>query len=182
MNVTLNSLIGAANNITRKSNTKVDQGASEGSASKDRIEIESRVNSKFDSIQVDLRDTQNNLTKNQIINDGLAQIKSDNEKGTLNLNKIYQDFTFNNDKVLMDFLQGKSEIDSEYLNAKMFQNSEDLKGNVESLRKLQIQSENIYASRLIDDTKVDNIVKNFGTQSNQDVHNLNSDVVMRLTR
>jgi hypothetical protein len=181
MKITIDNIVGNAGRIqTQRNNQEKTQ---KGSSRSDSAEIVSRLDSRVISLQSDLRETQTELSKNQIIKEGIAKAVDDLSKGK-NPSTTVNAVTFNDKKVLLDYL-GESEPSKDVLFEKDKEISEDIQNGVKNLTRLQVEAENIYASNLSEGKEMDKVLKNSIESSKLSTaynSTLNADMVSRLIR
>jgi hypothetical protein len=152
----------------------------------DSIEIRSRLASRLGTIQNELKSLQSSLTKNQIIKEGITQLKEDYENGKQKMTNILSEIKFENKNVLNDFL-GKNINYETILNrsdavAKLIE--KDLAG----LKSLQVEIENIVASNLVNSDIADVVsgieksLSNLHFSAMHNISDLKPDMVMGLIR
>lgn len=190
MNISIDSILGSAKKINNQRNSdNIEKRQKATSSAADKIEISTKVNSRLDSIGQDLKKVQHSLTRNQIIQNGLEQAEKEIQNGSQNLSGLYNDVTYNDQKILLEFLDGKDTIDLAMLNNKKQENEKMLKEDINSLTRLQVETENILASNLGSSDKFESTLKkleNSFQESNansvNNISNLNADVVMKLIK
>ena len=69
----------------------------------DSVSIGSRINTRLDAMETEFRDVQSSLTRNQIIRDGIEQLRADFQKGGQEQQNILNSVTFEGKKVLARF-------------------------------------------------------------------------------
>ncbi len=158
MKVTVDNLLNSARKINRQRQPDDQSPKDQQKEIKtDSVKIENRVMSRLDGIQKEIRDIQSTLTRNQIIQDGILQLKEDWGKGGLNRENIMDQVTFQHERVLRDFVgEGMS---GSILNAKHDQINQLINGDVSRLKKLHVEVENIMASNLTDSGRLEDSVK-----------------------
>ena len=189
MKVSIDAILGSARKISNQ--RQVEEEAPDGRRGDglrtDRIEIENRVASRIDNIQKELREIQTTLTRNQIIRDGLEQLRADYGKGGQNQQQIMDTVTFEGNRVLRSFVgEGVTE---EVLNVRNTKISEMISSDVDKLKRLQIELDNIMASNLAVTDKTENIVSGIdrafaevGPAGIESVSRIRPDAVMRLIK
>ncbi len=150
----------------------------------DSVEISHKINTRLISIQKELNNIQSSLTKNQIIKEGIDLLISDRENGGTKQNLILNELKFENEKVLSAFIGDKP--DREELIAKRSTVLNYIDRDTSSLKKLQIEVENILASNLagsgsqnvIRDIEI--VLSNAGAIKPGDISALKPETVMSL--
>jgi len=189
MKVTVDGILGSARRINNQRQVEEDAGSSKKKKDikTDSVTIGSRINSRLDSIETELRDIQNSLTKNQIVKDGIDQLQNDLSRGSAGQQAILTDVTFNKKQVLRDYVGEPFTGDT--LTQKSDQINLDISGDVSRLKKLQVEVDNIMASNLAGAEKVESLMGNINTvvsgvdASNlENISRLSPDAVMKLIR
>ncbi len=150
----------------------------------DSVEITKRINSRLLSIQKELNTIQSKLTKDQIIKEGINQIAEDMINGGEKQDSILNELKFGDERVLADFI-GK-EINEETLNISFNRINKLIEEDTSSLKKLQIEVENILASNLAGEgvqeiiKDIETIISETDTDSLRNISDLNPKMVMNL--
>ncbi len=188
MKVSIDGILGSARKLNTQKRTEDDSSEKKKApVAADRVSIGSKVASRLDSIQRELREVQTSLTRNQIIDDGIRQLREDLSRGSQNSARIFDEVRFGPAKVLHDFV-GDS-VTSDILDAKQERLRSLVDGDIGRLRRLQVESENILASDMAQPAAVDSILRNIdsvfteqGAQALERSSRLNADAVMRLIK
>ncbi|MDA3900172.1 MAG: hypothetical protein PF637_06585 [Spirochaetes bacterium] len=183
MNITADGILGSARKINQKRTSVSEKGTQTAFTGKpsDSVRIETRLNGRLDTIQADLKTTQTSLTRNQIVHEGLKDLVTDLRQGGGRSQQIISDATYNSEKPLADLI-GADPLTENFLNELMKGTLVRINKDIADLSRMQVESENIFASNLVSDpsSKMAEMVQNSG--SGENVSRLNADVVMRLTR
>ncbi len=188
MKVSIDGILGSARKINSQRESfegEPDKKAQE--VKKDSISISKRLDTRIDSIETEFRTLQNSLTKNQIIRQGLEQIAADINAGGKNVQEIIESVKFEGAPVLKELAQEK--ITSEKVTEKTSENNEKISKDINSIKKLQVEADNIMASNLTVGDKAESLTKNIGSiftnasaGSLDGITNLQADKVMRLIK
>jgi len=187
MKVSIDNILGSAKRI--KGQMQADDQSRNGrnrEVRSDSLTIENKVNSRINTIQTEIRDIQFSLTRNQIVRDGITQLQDDMSRGGTNREAILNDVQFEGRQVLREFVGDN--VNSEVLTTAKNRAQELINGDVSSLRKLQVETENILASRLGGSDSAERLVGNIETAmakfegAPESLTNLNPDTVRRLIR
>lgn len=155
-----------------------------GKIEKDSIEISSKINSRLLSIQKELSDIQSSMTRSQIIKEGISLLISDLDKGGERQDLILNELKFGNEKVLRAFVGINPEKDELILKSDSI--NKNIEKDVSSLKKLQIEVENILASNLAGSTSesvirdIQTIVSKTDSVGLSNIHDLKPEMVMNL--
>lgn len=144
MKVTIDNLVGNAGRI--QSQRVSSEKSRKDSVKSDTAEFASKIDSRVTALQDDLKNAQTELSKNQIIKEGISKAVEDLANGK-NPSSSINAVTFNDKKVLFDYL-GESEPSQQTLFEKGNSISDLIKENVKKLTRLQVEAENIQASNL----------------------------------
>ncbi|MFW6366311.1 MAG: hypothetical protein ACOC2H_07560 [Spirochaetota bacterium] len=181
MNISADGILGTAQKINQKRiSAKNNQQSDAARGREDSVQIGSRLSGRLPAIQQDLREVQDSLSRNQVIRDGLSQLREDFQSGGNNVRMILADVQYNSRPVLQEFL-GNETITGEFLTSRMNENTRMINDDVNRLSRLQVETENIFASSLVPNT-ADLSQDIAGSGRPESISNLNADVVMRLTR
>ena len=187
MKVSIDSILNTAIDMKKKNNINDDSlKNNEQDVKIDSVEIKNRVTSRISNIQIELKNLQSSLTKNQIINEGILLLKDDFENGNGKVNKILDQTQFENKHVLNDFLNN----DINYNNVL---NSSDMvlkliEKDIASIKGLQVEIENIVASNLVDSdisdtvSGIENSLLNIKFTTLNKISGLNPEMVLGLIR
>ena len=182
MKITADGLLGSAQNINNKKKSDEKELKQDSvNLKNDSINIKNVINSRIEAIEKEVKDIQTSLTKNQIISRGLDRLISAPNPNMLDA--IMNETLFNNSRILKDFVgtsndfkMKKSEIDSLISN------------NLSSLTKIQVEMDNIAASDVIGNKKIENLMAGINdtfkkTPSGiENISNLDAEKVMRLIK
>ncbi|HPB83686.1 MAG TPA: hypothetical protein PK200_16710 [Spirochaetota bacterium] len=187
MKISIDNMLGSAKRI--KGQMQADDQSRNGrnrEVRSDSLTIENKVNSRINTIQTEIRELQFSLTRNQIVRDGITLLQDDMSRGGSGREEILNDVQFEGRQVLREFVG--SNVNSEVLATAKNRTQELINGDVSSLRKLQVESENILASRLGGSDSAERLVGNIETamakfdRTPESLTNLNPDTVRRLIR
>ncbi|MGL4368882.1 MAG: hypothetical protein ACRCUT_04315 [Spirochaetota bacterium] len=182
MKVTIDSLVGSAGRIQSQRNTQ--EKTKENSVKADRAQISSRIDARIDTLYGDLREAQTDLSRNQLIKDGLGRVAEDLAQGK-NPAATVNAVAFEGKKVLLDYLGGEDDYSAAFLEEKNTSIDELIRGNITALTRLQVEAENLSASNLVREKDLSRIVQDADTAKLSQVYansSLNADAVMRLIR
>jgi hypothetical protein len=188
MKVSIDGILGSAQKINSQLQLDEDNLAKKKKEVRsDSVNIGSRVNSRLDTIESELRDIQTSLTKNQIIRNGIDQLVSDGESGGSRREQILSDVRFNGNDVLREFIADYTDL--ERLDEKSLQVNDNIAGDTSRLKRLQVEVDNIMASNLAGPDRADSLMKDIsGVLSDLNAVNpasisqLNPDSVMKLIK
>lgn len=182
MNISADGILGTAQKINQKrQSAKSNQQSSAPKGKQDSVQIQTQLSGRLNNLQQDLRSTQDSLSAHQVVRDGLQRLMADVQAGGNGVDQIIDDVRYNDKPVLADFLGGQT-VTEETLTQRMDENNKLISADLNQLSRLQVETENIFASNLIPDTS--NLSQNISesNQSPDSISNLNADTVMRLTR
>ena len=146
MKVSVDSFMGSARTISSQQKIGDSPAKKEQADRTDSVELEGRLVSRLDSIHRELRDVQQSLTKSQVIQEGLRLLNEDMQQGGTNQNEIVSTVVYDKKKVLLDFLEGKAQpYQFDELDAI---NRDAMSADISRIKKLQVETENILASKL----------------------------------
>jgi hypothetical protein len=181
MKVTIDNLVGSAGRIqSQRASAEKNQKTS---VKGDSAEIASKVDSRLVSLEGDMRASQTELSKNQVIQEGISKAIDDLGKGK-NPSATINAVTFNDKKVLLDFL-GDSEPSKETLFEKGKTINDYIKESITKITRLQVEAENIQASNLTGGKDIESSLKqSLESTKLSDAYSgsLNADAVRRLIR
>jgi len=188
MKVSVDNLIGSARRINSQRELDSDSnGTKKKDVKTDSISISNRIHNRLDGIESEFREIQSTLTKNQIIRDGITRLTDDLRQGGTNSKNILDEVTFEGKNVLRTFV-GES-ITESLLNGRSEKIDEMIGSDIDRLRRLQVELDNIVASNLIGEDKIEGLMGNFNSiiseldnGSVDSISRLRADAVMRLTR
>ena len=188
MKVSIESILGSARNMNaRKENTQVAESDRNRSDVKgDSLSIESRIDSRIDSLGREFKDLQNSLTRNQVVMSGLNALRDDASSGGRNAEAIMNSTLFNNQRVLLDELGTAPSVEN--TDAAFAGVTERIDSDIADIKRLQVELDNITAANLIAPDRSDgliNRIENYLTEytgSLENISSINPDSVMRLTR
>jgi len=188
MKVSVDGILGSARKINNQRQLDEDNlGKKKKDIKSDSVSIGTKVNSRIDSIETELRDIQSSLTSNQIIKDGIEQLRDDYNRGGSNQEAILSEVKFEGEDVLKNFI--REPVDGKSLDSKYDLIVNDITDDASRLKKLQVEVDNIMASNLAGTEKVDNLMTDINSvvldiqNANLDsISSLRPDAVMRLIR
>jgi hypothetical protein len=188
MKVSIDGILGSAKRITSERQIDGEESGQKkrGELRSDSVEIGNRVNSRLDSIQLELKDLQSALTKSQVLRNGIELLEKDMANGERSARGILNSVTYEGKTILKDFLD--EEPTQAFLQLKREQVQTNIREEVSKITRLQIEVENIVASNLADGSRADDALRSVSSALDKTggevrAHsNLNADVVMRLIR
>lgn len=188
MKISIDGILGTAKKINSQRELEENNSNKKKSEIKtDSISIGTRINTRLDAMEAEFRDVQSSLTRNQIIRDGIEQLRADFQKGGQERQNILNSVTFEGKKVLAGF-------DNEAINGKLLDANQEntarlINGDVTRLKKLQVEVDNIMASNLVGQDRLQNIMSNIdsifprsGMTNIESISSLRPDTVMRLIK
>lgn len=185
MKITADNLVGSARKISVQRNSASESEKSESSVKPDRAEIASRVDSRIESISGEMRDVQTRLSLNQSIRQGMNEIEERIRSGK-EYESVIGSVTFDGKKILSDFLESdKKSFNEAMLSSKNEEIDSLIKTDVNMLSKLQVETENIFASNLASSKNVEtlNSILSENVNTGKNVYSqLNPEAVMRLVK
>ncbi len=189
MKVTIDGILGSADRL-RTQQQQQEEPASRGRKSQSRTDsltISGRINSRLDSIESEFRDIQSSLTKNQIVRDGLDQLRRDLTDGGNGREQILERVRFEGQPVLRQFVGNAADVQG--LNERTAANTGMISADGEKLKRLQVELDNIVASNLVGEDAMGSLIRNVesaltkgGVDRVETISNLQPDAVMRLIR
>lgn len=188
MKVSIDGILGSANRIKGQRQLEEENlDSRKNQVRADSVSISSRISSRIDTIEAELREIQSSLTRNQIIRDGIGQLQNDLARGGVNQQSILNDVQFEGDRVLRHFV-GDS-ITESLLTNKAATNRDMISTDVDRLKRLQIELDNMGASNLAGSDRVQTLMQNMesvfsnaGIVNLEGISSLRPDAVMRLIR
>lgn len=185
MKITADGILGSAQKISNK--RKTEEGISRGDKKDlktDSLSLGKAINSRIDTIEREIKDIQTSLTKNQIIHEGIENIQKNSSPE--NVTRTLEVSKFDGRKILKEFLG--TDITPANLEAKKSEVNNLINNDINSLTKVQVEVDNIVASNLAGNRKVENLMSNVNDifkniPANLDtISNLDADKVMKLVR
>lgn len=185
MKVTADGILGSAQNINNRKKTE-ETGLKQDTKNirTDSLDLGKVINSRIEALGKEVKDIQTSLTKNQIIRDGLDQMMTASSEGEKE--KILNDTTYHGSKILKEFIaEGILPRDIEQKNNEI---KTLISGDVNSLTRIQVEMDNINASELAGNKKVENLMAAVGDilkkspAGIENISNLDADKVMKLIR
>jgi len=155
MKVTVDGILGSAQNINNKKKTE-ETGLKQDTKSikSDSVNISKIVNSRIEALGKEVKDIQISLTKNQILRDGIDNLL--NASSAEVTDKILNETTFNGKKILKDFVG--TDITSQSVELKKSDVKTLILNDVNSLTKIQVEMDNFIASDITGSKKVENLM------------------------
>lgn len=185
MKISIDGLLGSAQRMNRQQLEGENQKKKE--VRLDSVSISSKINSRLDSIESELRDIQTSLTKNQIIRDGIDQLFADQKQGGSQRERILSDVTFNGAPALKDFIGGISS--PEGFGDKLREINEAITFDTGKLKRLEVELDNITASKLTGQDKADSLMSSINgalsknaSMNPASLSQLNPDAVIKLIK
>jgi hypothetical protein len=188
MKVSIEGILGSAQKMNRQRKVEGEQTENRNQASRgDSVNLTRKVNTRLDGIDSEVRDIQTSLTRNQIIRNGIGALQQDYARGGTNQRQIMNDYTYQGEQVLRNHVGDN--ITGELLDARRQAVDQNIMQEVSSLRRLQVEADNLMASNLAGPEQVDRFMENNGdfmtslrNANPENLSNLSYDSVMRLTR
>jgi len=188
MKVSIDGILGSARKInSQREMEKESLDKKKKEVKVDSVNIGSRVNSRVDNIENEIREVQSSLTKGQVIRNGIEELSADLAKGGEKQNQIMEEVKFSGESILKDFITGQ--LDEKLLSEKRNEVNELINTDVTKLRKLQVEVDNIMASNLAGNDKADTLMESIdkylsgeNAVNPDSISSLNPDSVMRLIR
>ena len=189
MNINVDNIIGSAAKINNKRNSEKSVSKDENSKSIDSVEIGKKVNTRLDSIDSDLKNIQSSLSKNQTIRETLNLLLEELAMGGSKADAIVKDAKYAGEAVLVDLFKDR-EISQSNVRSMIDDADKNISSEVAKLTKLQIETENIFASNIAGGDQIEKVIKStetvFLTGGHVSASNrlsvLNADLVMRLIK
>jgi hypothetical protein len=188
MKVSIDGILGTAKKInSQRELEENNSNKKKGDVKTDSISIGSRINTRLDAMETEFREVQSSLTKNQIIRDGIEQLRADFQKGGQEIQNIINNVTFEGKKTLDGF--NKAVISEPLLYEKQENTARLINEDVTRLKKLQVELDNIMASDLVGQDRLKKIMSNIdsiftrsGSTNIESISTLRPDAVMRLIK
>lgn len=188
MKVSIDGILGSARKInSQKELEDNNQNKKKSDIKVDSVSIGTRINSRLDAMATEFREIQSSLTRNQIIRDGIDQLRADLQKGAPEQRNILDSVTFEGEKVLRSFT-GEA-VTNQVLTTKLEQNARLINDDITHLKKLQVELDNIMASDLAGQerlksvtSRIDSIFVNSNMTNLDQISTLRPDTVMRLIK
>lgn len=188
MKVSIDGILGTAKKINSQRELEENNSNRKKSEIKtDSISIGSRINTRLDAMEAEFKDVQSSLTRNQIVRDGIEQLRADYQKGGQESRTIINNVTFDGKKVLTDF--DAEAITSELIEARLENTVRRINDDVTRIKRLQVELDNIMASNLVGQDRLQNIMTNIdsifsrsGMTNIESISSLRPDTVMRLIK
>ncbi len=188
MKVSIDGILGSARRINNQRQTEEENlGKGKKQVKSDSVAIGSRVNSRLDAIEAELRAIQSSLTSNQIIRAGVDNLQQDLEKGGENRQAILAETTFEGARVLDEFVG--PEINPDLLNEKATESNKVIASDADKLKRFQVEVENLMASNLAGTDRAENVmsrietvVDNIDSRALESISTLRPDTVARLIK
>lgn len=184
MKVTADGILGSAQKINSKKTEQTELKRDSKSVKSDSINISKVLNSRIEALGKEVKDIQTSLTKSQIIRDGIDQLLTASSSDAAST--ILNETKFNNSMILKDFIGTTftpQEVESKKNDVKTL-----IANDVNMLTKIQVEMDNINASDLTGNKKVENLMAGVSeTLRNapaglENISNLNAEKVMKLIR
>lgn len=174
-------LVSAGKMQNQKQVEEKNDNARRKELSADSVTISNRLNTRLDAIDGEIRDIQTSLTRSQTIREGLTQLQGDLATGGKNQQAILKDVVYDGQPVLRSYV-GENPT-AAYLQTRIDDNGRAIGEDVNRLKRLQVEVDNIMASELAGPQKVESVIKSIDRLSNLDqVSSLRADSVMRLIK
>ncbi len=188
MKVSIDAILGTARKINRQKELEDgDSNRKKNGIKLDSLTIGGRINTRIDAMETEFREIQSSLTKNQIIRDGIEQLRGDLQKGGRERKNILNNVAFEGKNVLRGFI-GET-VNEAVINDRMAKNTARINDDVNRLKKLQVELDNIMASDLVGQDRIGGIMKNIDSifsrsdmKNIENISTLSPDAVMRLIK
>ena len=188
MKVTVDGILGTARKInSQKELDEKNLGKKQGDIKTDSVSIGSRINTRLDAIETELREIQTSLTKNQIIRDGIERLREDFQKGAPEQKSVLEGVTFEGRQVLQSFMG--EQVTGLLIEEKAKQNASLIQDDITRLKRLQVELDNITASNLAGQDRLGSIMANVDSVFSgaprldpETLSTLRPDTVMRLIK
>ncbi len=184
MKITAEGILGSAQKINNQRKLNENSDKSKADIKTDSLSLGKALNSRIESIEREIKEIQTSLTKNQIIREGIDNLSKNTSPEAMA--EILQKTTYNGQKILQDFL-GK-DITPSLLMSKREEIQKLINEDVNSLTRIQVETDNIAASNLASGKKFESLVKNVNdifkdaSLNSGAISNLDADKVMRLIK
>jgi len=185
MKITADGLLGSAQNINNKKKSDEKELKQDSvNLKNDSINIKKVINSRIEAIEKEVKEIQTSLTKNQTISRGIDRLISASNPNTLDA--VMNDTLFNNSKVLKDFVGTRLTADE--FSSKKNEIDSLISNNLAALTKIRIEMDNIAASDVTGNKKVENLMAGINdtlkntTIGIENISNLDAEKVMRLIK
>ncbi len=188
MKVSIESILGSARRIAgqRREDEQGREGRG-GEVRTDSVSIENRIHGRLLTIQGELRDIQHSLTRNQIVSDGIGRLGDDMARGGGETGRILDETRFEGNPVLRAFVGDRP--DTETLSAARERVGRLIGDDINRLRRLQVEAENLLAAGGRGGEAIDRLMGGIesslsraDTGSIARISSLNADSVRRLVR
>ena len=189
MAINIDNIIGSASIIqSRREKDNTVRGA-DVSKPRDSVEIGRKVNTRLDAIDSDLKNIQSSLSKNQTVRDGLNLLLEEISAGGSHSDRIIKETMYSGEPVLSAMLKD-TELTPENIRNFIKQTDENISAETVKLTKLQIETENIFASNMAGGEQIEKVIRSTETlfvaggtvSASNRLSALNADLVMRLIR
>ena len=187
MKISIDNILGSARKIKGQAQLDDDSSKRKKELKIDSVSINNKIASKIDKIDSEIKEIQVSITKNQIINNGIIQLLKDPNDNNGNQQDVLENVLFQGKKVLSNFVG--PEISGDILKNKKSEIEDLISKDVSSLKKLEIELDNIMALNLGKNEKLENVMANidnlFAEELGEKVNNisrLRPDSVMRLLK
>ena len=148
MKISIDSILGSARKINnQKEHEEKNLDTKKSDAKTDSVSIGNRLTVRLDAIESEFREIQSSLTRNQIIRDGIEQLRNDLQNNGKNQQNILKSVTFEGKEVLRAFIGDP--VTGLNLTAQQEKNSGLINDEINRLKKLQVELDNIMASDLV---------------------------------
>ncbi len=186
MKISPEGILGSAQKISNRK--KIEQGSQQKDSKGvkgDSVSISNKINSRIETIEKEVKEIQTSLSKNQIIKNGIGEMEAAAASGG-NPEEVLTRTTFNGSAVLREFIN--EQFSSEILSSKKDEVNNLITGDINKLTRVQVEVDNIIASDLAGNRKVENLMSDIngifgnGQQDLGSISNLNADKVMKLVK
>ncbi|MCX8124335.1 MAG: hypothetical protein N3F66_09245 [Spirochaetes bacterium] len=184
MKVSIDAILQSAQQLKSTINVDEHKSGNKNKITTDKIHIEHRVMARLDEIHTQIKDIQTNLTRYQVMSDGVGMLLDDIRKGGSNSQNIINSILFNNRPVLKEFLGDSYDENSITYKSEQLKNL--IADSISSLQKLEVEFENIVASDLARNVHLKDRINEINAliprtiKNPQHLHHLDAETVKRL--
>ncbi len=162
MKVTIDAMLGSARRMSGQLQSDGSGSPKTGTKGRsDSVSISTRLNSRIDSLESELRAIQVSVSRNQVVLDGINQLQDDEGRGGSAREQILAEVRFEGRPVLREYLDQRepgTSLQEAYGQAAM-----EVKDETERLKRMLVEVENITASELASPEKVNGLVDGIQT-------------------
>lgn len=187
--ISIETIIGSAQKINNQK-TNFDKNSRKTDSSKtDTVQISAKVNSRLNGIEVDLRKVQTELTSDQIIKNALIELREESGSKNPSYSEVLKNYNSETRNLISKYIGDVKSLTGDKIEQGLSDVNKQISTNVSELKRIQIETENIFASDMAQSDKAASVVKSVETyfisgniNAMNKISSLNADVVMRLTR